>query len=207
MNAIGPVEPGEDTYGREPTHGRNEAAAREAARRDPRRLRHRRATLATAAAVLLGAAGLSLHLTRPQPPPPPPAPRPPWPSQSVAVTYAGEMSRPRAGQRDFTFAVTFTQEAGPPVSVRLIAQPSAALSVRASPATPFTLKSGTPRKLIITMHIRECGEVPRNAGLPFLEVTLRNARANERQSYILGPEYANDLSGALTVACPRTRVS
>ncbi|WPO74429.1 Tat pathway signal sequence domain protein [Streptomyces sp. KN37] len=201
MNAIGPVEPGEDTYGRANTHGRKAAAPR-AAWRAPRR--HHRTTLAAAAAVLLGAAGLILHLTRPEPPPAPP---PPWPSQSVAVTYTGEMSRPRAGERNFTFAVTVTHEAGPPVSVRRAAQPSAALSVRVSPATPFTVKSGTPRKLIITMHIRECGEVPRNAGLPFLEVTLRNARANERQSYILGPEYANDLSGALTAACPRTRVS
>ncbi|MFH8564391.1 Tat pathway signal sequence domain protein [Streptomyces sp. NPDC017988] len=196
MNAIGPVEPGEDTYGRENTLGRKAVTPR-AAWRAPRRT-------ALAAAVLLAAAGLTIHLTRPEPPPAPP---PLWPSQSVAVTYTGEMSRPRAGERNFTFAVTVTHEAGPPVSVRRVAQPSAALSVHASPATPFTVKSGTPRKLIITMHIRECGEVPRNAGLPFLEVTLRNARANERQSYILGPEYANDLSGALTAACPRTRVS
>ncbi|ATL26981.1 Tat pathway signal sequence domain protein [Streptomyces formicae] len=197
VNAIGPIEPGEDTYD-------HETLTAAPVRLDPRRIRHRRTALAVAAAVLVGAAGLTLYLTRPEPPP---EPAPPWPSQSVAVTYSGEMSRPRAGERDFTFAVTFAQESGPPVTVRRVAQPSAALSADTSPPTPFTVESGTPRKLIIKMHIRECGEVPRNAGLPFLEVTLRNTRANEKQSYILGPEYANDLSGALTAACPRTRVS
>ncbi|AZM52676.1 Tat pathway signal sequence domain protein [Streptomyces sp. WAC 01529] len=202
MNAVGPVEPGENTYAQEAAA--HEAAAPEPAPPARRGTRHRRTAIAAATAVALGAAGLGLYLTRPEPPPEPP---PPWPSQSVSVTYTGEMSRPRAGERDFTFAVTFTQASGPPVTVRQVAQPSASLSVRTSPGPPFTVKTGTPRKLIITMHIRECGEVPRNAGLPFLEVTLRNARANERQSYILGPEYANDLSAALSAACPRTRVS
>ncbi len=197
VNAIGPVEPGEDTYD-------HERAAPEPAPPDPRRRRNRRRAFAATAAVLLAGAGIGLYVTRPQPPPAPP---PPWPSQSVSVTYTDEMSRPRAGERAFTFAVRVTQWSGPPVSLLRVAQPSAALSVRTSPGTPFTVKTGTPRKLIITVHIRECGEVPRNVRLPFLEVTLRNARAKQRQSYILGPEYANDLSGALSAACPRTRTS
>ncbi|MFI7317333.1 Tat pathway signal sequence domain protein [Streptomyces venezuelae] len=193
--AIGPVEPGEDTYGHETTPPHS---AR------PRTLRFRRTTLAAATAAITGTAAIAYYVTRPEPPPPPP---PPWPSQSVSVTYEGDMSRPRAGDRTFTFAVAFAQESGPPATVRRVTQPSAALSVSTAPLTPFELKSGSPRKLIITMHIRECGEVPRNAGLPFLEVTLRNVRAMEKQSYILGPEYANDLSAALTTACPRTPLS
>lgn len=197
VNAIGPVEPGEDTYDHEsvPPHPVRPA---------PRRTRHRRTTIVAAATAVIGTAGLGLYFTRPEPPPPP---APPWPSQSVSVTYTGGMSHPRAGDRNFTFAVTFTQESGPPVTIRTVAQPSAALSVRTSPHTPFEIKTGSPRKLIIRMHIRECGEVPRNAGLPFLKVTLRNTRAIEKQSYILGPEYANDLSGALAAACPRTPLS
>lgn len=200
VNAIGPVEPGEDTYDHEPALAPPAPPA-------PHQRRRRRAALTLAAAALAGAAGLTLYLTRPEPPPPPPPPPTPWPSQSVSVTYAGEMSRPRSGDRSFTFAVAFAQESGPPVTVRRVTQPSAALSVSTGPPTPFTVKTGAPRKLIIRMHIRACGEVPRNAGLPFLEVTLRNKRAIEKQSYILGPEYANDLSGALASACPRTPVS
>ncbi|AYA21395.1 Tat pathway signal sequence domain protein [Streptomyces alfalfae] len=198
VNAIGPVEPGEDTYDHE------SIPAPPVRRLSPRRARRLRTALTAATAAGIAAAGVTLYLTRPEPPP---EPLPPWPSQSVSVAYAGEMSRPRAGERNLTFAVIFRQGSAPPTTVRRIAQPSAALSVTASPPTPFAVKTGKPRKLIITMHIRECGEVPRNAGLPFLEVTLRNARANEKHSYILGPEYANDLSGALTAACPRTRVS
>ncbi|WP_306333972.1 Tat pathway signal sequence domain protein [Streptomyces sp. KL118A] len=195
VNAIGPVEPGEDTYD-------HESALPHRARSGT--FRFRRTTLAAAAAAIIGAAGIGFYLTRPEPPPPAPAP---WPSQSISVTYEGGMSQPRAGDRTFTFAVAFAQESGPPATVRRVGQPSAALSVSTSPLTPFEVKSGSPRKLIITMHIRECGEVPRNAGLPFLEVTLRNVRAIENQSYILGPEYANDLSAALMAACPRTPVS
>lgn len=196
MMAIGPVEPGEDTYD-------HESAPPRRARPGP--LRFRRTALAATTAAVIGAAAITFHVTRPEPPPPPPPPL--RPSQSVSVTYEGDMSRPRAGDRTFTFAVAFAQESGPPATVRQVGQPSAALSVSTSPVTPFEVKTGSPRKLIITMHIRECGEVPRNAGLPFLEVTLRNARANEKQSYILGPEYANDLSAALTAACPRTPLS
>ncbi|QES45838.1 Tat pathway signal sequence domain protein [Streptomyces venezuelae] len=190
MMAIGPVEPGEDTYDHEATPPRS-------TRPGPRRFR--RTTLAATTAAIIGAAAITFYVTRPEPPPPPPTP---WPSQSVSVTYEGDMSRPRAGDRTFTFAVAFAQESGPPATVRRVGQPSTALSVSTSPLTPFEVKTGSPRKLIITMHIRECGEVPRNAGLPFLEVTLRNVLAMEKQSYILGPEYANDLSAALTAACP-----
>ncbi|MEU6122503.1 Tat pathway signal sequence domain protein [Streptomyces sp. NPDC047123] len=197
MNAIGPVEPGEDTYGPEGTPAPPVRVA-------PHRLRRRRGTLAAGAALLVAAAGLSLYLTRPQPPPPPPAP---YPSQSVSVTYTGRMSHPRPGDRSFTFTVAFAQESGPPVTVRRVGQPSAALSVGTSPVAPFEVKSGPPRTSIVRMRIHTCRGVPRNAGLPFLEVTLRNTRAMEKQSYILGPEYANDLSRALTAACPRTPLS
>ncbi|MFF1699059.1 Tat pathway signal sequence domain protein [Streptomyces sp. NPDC058257] len=201
MNAIGPIEPGDNTYDTSTDTG-TDAADRAAAHPvRPRRLltRHRRTALALAAAAVLGAAGVSLYLTRPHPPEPPP---PLYPSQTVSVTYRGEMTHPKAGDRTFSFAVSIGQYSGPPVSVRRIAQPTAALSVTATPHTPFTVKAGRPRTARITMHIRECGKVQRNAGLPFLNVTLRNARAMQIQSFILGPAYAKDLSGALTAACP-----
>lgn len=197
MNAIGPVEPGDDTY-----DARAAAAERVAAtpvRPRPLLTRHRRTALALATAAVVGAAGLSLYLTRPRPPEPPP---PLYPSQTVSVTYEGGMTHPRAGDRTFSFTVRLSQDSGPPVSIRRIAQPTTALSVTAAPHTPFTVKTGTPRTAQITMHIRECGNVQRNAGLPFLIVTLRNARAMQIQSFILGSAYAKDLSEALTAACP-----
>jgi hypothetical protein len=197
VNAIGPIEPGDDTYDASAAHA-DEVAARPLRPRPPL-TRRRRATLALCAAAVIGAAGLTLHLTRPRPPEPPP---PLYPSQTVSVAYEGGMTHPRPGDRVFSFTVRLTQDSGPPVSVRRIAQPSAALSLTTAPHAPFTLKSGSPRTARITMHIRECAKVPRNAGLPFLEVTLRNVRAIQTQSFILGSTYAKDLSEALTAACP-----
>ncbi|MFG2499538.1 Tat pathway signal sequence domain protein [Streptomyces sp. NPDC048441] len=194
MNAIGPIEPGDDTY-----RAYEDQAAVHPVRPRPPLTRHRRTALALAAAAVIGAAGLTLYLTRPRPPAPPP---PLYPSQTVSVTYEGGMTHPRAGDATFSFDISLVQASGPPVSVRRIGQPSAALSVTVAPHTPFTVKKGTPRTARITMHIRECGKVPRNAGLPFLDVTLRNVRAMQTQSFILGSAYAKDLSEALTGACP-----
>ncbi len=70
-----------------------------------------------------------------------------------------------------------------------------------APATPFRAVRDAPLKITITMRVTECGKVPRNVGLPFLDVTLRNARAIEDHSYILGRRYAEHLSTALHVAC------
>lgn len=197
VNAIGPIEPGDHTYETRATPA--DQAAVHPVRPRPLLTRHRRTALALATAAVVGAAGLSLYLTRPRPPAPPP---PLYPSQTVSVTYEGKMTQPRAGDRTFSFTVSLTQDSGPPVSIRRIAQATTALSVTVAPHTPFTVKTGTPRTARITMHIRECGNVQRNAGLPFLVVTLRNARAMQIQTFILGSAYAKDLSGALTAACP-----
>ncbi|MWA10455.1 Tat pathway signal sequence domain protein [Streptomyces sp. BA2] len=200
MNAIGPVEPGDDTYETRPTRAAaTDQVAVRPARPHPLLTRHRRTALAVTTAVIVGAAGLSLYLTRPRPPAPPP---PLYPSQTVSVTYRGGMTHPLAGDRTFSFTVALSQDSGPPVSIRRITQTTEALSVTVVPHTPFTVKTGTPRTARITMHIRECGNVQRNAGLPFLVVTLRNIRAMQLQSFILGERYAKDLSGALTAACP-----
>lgn len=197
MNAIGPVEPGDGT--RETRAARPTDPTAAPVRPRPLLTRRRRTLLALAAATIVAAAGLGLYLTRPRPPEPPP---PLHPSQTVSVTYRGDMTQPQAGDRTFGFTVALRQDSGPPVSVRRITQPSEALSVTVAPHTPFTVKTGTPRTARITMHIRECGNVQRNAGLPFLVVTLRNTRAMQLQAFILGERYAKDLSRALTAACP-----
>ncbi|GAA3131261.1 Tat pathway signal sequence domain protein [Streptomyces rectiviolaceus] len=200
VNAIGPIEPGDDTYETRATRAAaTDQVATHPVRSRPLLTRHRRTALALATAAVVGAAGLSLYLTRPRPPAPPP---PLYPSQTVSVAYKGGMTHPRAGDRTFSFTVRVSQDSGPPVSIKRITQPSEALSVTVAPHTPFKVKSGTPRTARITMHIRECGKVQRNAGLPFLVVTLRNVRAMQLQSFILGERYAKDLSEALTAACP-----
>ncbi|MFD7690368.1 Tat pathway signal sequence domain protein [Streptomyces sp. NPDC059781] len=195
MSGVGPVEPGEGTHAR---------AVLSAPR--PRRglvaqhfERHRRAVLGTLLATAVLTGGGCLYVTRPRPEPPPP---PPYPSQVTAVEYldpraAGAATDPRS----FSFDVEVTVESDHPVTVTRISQPYAGLSASSSPRTPFRTKAGSPRKITITTRVTECGKVPRNAGLPFLDVTLRNTRAIQKHSFILGSRYAQDLSRALQVAC------
>ncbi len=161
--------------------------------------RHRRAALGALLTTAALAGSGYLYVTRPRPEPPPP---PPYPSQVTTVAYlAPRATGAAADPRIFSFDVTVTVESDHPVTVTRIAQPYAGLSVSSSPRTPFRTKTGSPRKITITARVTECGKVPWNVGLPFLDVTLRNPRAIQTHSFILGPRYAQDLSHALQVAC------
>ncbi|WP_405887663.1 Tat pathway signal sequence domain protein [Streptomyces sp. NBC_01136] len=206
MSGIGPVEPGEGTHPRDvlepgapllsdPPRGR---LAQLYARH------HRAALTATATAALLAAGGY-LFATRPQKPPPPPAP---YPSQVVDVTYRGPATPPGTAPRgSFSFALELSVQSGPPVTTTRITQPYASVSLTWHPHPPLRTRAGSPRKITITMHVTECAKVPENAGLPFLDVTLRNTRAIQVHSFILGDRYAHDLSQALHVACSTNSTS
>ncbi|MXM62991.1 Tat pathway signal sequence domain protein [Streptomyces sp. HUCO-GS316] len=200
MSGVGPVEPGEGT--------RAWDTDEPGAPPPPRRLRerlarwyalHRRAALTTATAAVLLAGGGYLYATRPQEPPPPAAP---YPAQVVDVTYLEQVATPMGVRpRTFSFAVVLSVASGPPVTVTRIAQPYAGVAVTSAPQAPFPTKAGSSRKIVVTMRVTDCGKTPKSAGLPFLDVTLRNTRAIQVQSYILGARYAQDLSEALQVAC------
>ncbi|WP_320779814.1 Tat pathway signal sequence domain protein [Streptomyces sp. CRN 30] len=124
------------------------------------------------------------------------------PSQVVRVTYLGpEYSPPTAPTSSFSFAVKVTAKSGPPVTVTRFSQPYHAISLSTTPRPPFSAKAGSDRKIVITMHVTDCSEVPWNAGFPFLDVTLRNTHAIEKHSFILGERYARGLSRALRAAC------
>ncbi|TQK43824.1 hypothetical protein FBY35_5300 [Streptomyces sp. SLBN-118] len=202
MSGVGPVEPGDGTYAPDGAsapsplrlaHGR---AADFAAR-------HRPAVVGGALAGILAAGASYLYMSRPTPPPPPPTP---WPSQAVVLAY-GAPARPVTADDSFDFTVTVSTASGPPVTVERITQTSAGLWVSSKPATPFTVSTGKPRKVLVTVHVSECRTVARNAGLPFLDVTLRNARAMQEHSYILGDRYARDLARAVGSACPQDQMS
>ncbi|MFL1903768.1 Tat pathway signal sequence domain protein [Streptomyces tauricus] len=201
MSGVGPVEPGEGTRAWDdieppPPTGHEQAQGHPAALYYAR---HRRAVLASAVAAVLLAGGGYLYATRPQPPPPAVGP---YPSQVVDVTYLGEEGSPRNAPRgSFTFAVRVTALSGPTITVVEVSQPYAGLSLTSVPKPPFRMRTGFGHKIVVTMNVTECANTPRNAGLPFLDVTLRNTRAIEDHSYILGEQYAHDLSEALQVAC------
>ncbi|MFE2509714.1 Tat pathway signal sequence domain protein [Streptomyces naganishii] len=213
MSGVGPVEPGEGTRASD-TPGPDSASGGDPRLRPREALlsglvsryeRHRRAALAATAAALLLAGGGYLYATRPHqlpPPAPEPAPPPPYPSQVVDVAYLEPAPAPRdAAPRSFGLTVLVSVSAGPPVTVTRISQPYAGLALTPEPLPPLRIAAGTARKIVITMRVTECGKVPESAGLPFLDVTLRNTRAIEVHSYILGSRYAHALSDGLHVAC------
>ncbi|MBD0842589.1 Tat pathway signal sequence domain protein [Streptomyces sp. TRM68416] len=223
MSGVGPVEPGEGTHAHEPAEapasvprGRAASPLRLLGRAAlPSRLsrlsdRHRRAAVSVATAAALLAGGGYLYATRPQPSPvPTPAPTPtpsvtvpPYPSQVVDLVYLTEtVSRTPAGTEGFRFDVLLSVVSGPPVTVTRIAQPYAGLSVISSPRPPFRTAAGSSREITITLRVTDCEKAPGNPGLPFLDVTLRNTRAIQTHSFILGSRYAEHLSQALQVAC------
>lgn len=199
MSGVGPVEPGEGTRVREA----EDTPAGGAPRFSPVLFhgRHRRALLGGLAAALLLTTGGLLWATRPQDRPQA-APRPPFPSQVVDVDYLGPLPvAPGTRPRTFALEVLLSVESGPPVTTTRLAQPYAGILLTSAPRAPFRTRAGSARKIVITMHVADCGNVPTDAGLPFLDVTLRNARAMQEHSFILGSRYAQDLSQALQVAC------
>lgn len=205
MSGVGPLEPGEGTRAWGTPDPDDPPRTGGLAHTSLARLyqRHRRAVLTALTFTLLLAGGGYLFATRQDAPQPRPQPSaPPYPSQVTDVSYLDAVAAPGdAGTRTFSFAVLVSVQSGPPVTVTGITQPYAGLSLTSEPRTPFRARAGSAHKVVITMHVKECGKVPGNAGLPFLDVTLRNKRAIQVHSFILGPRYAQSLSQALQVAC------
>jgi hypothetical protein len=162
----------------------------------PRRIR--RVAGAGAAVVLLAALGGYALAFRPGPPPPPP---PPWPSQSSDITYAGVVEGPDRTGRRFAFLLRAEATTSTPVTIEDIRQGYEALSLSVSPRLPITLTPGQPRRITVRITVRRCSGLPLDARLPFLDVTLRNKRAGQDVSEILGAAYADDLSRALRASC------
>ncbi|CAL9408076.1 hypothetical protein SUDANB21_01604 [Streptomyces sp. enrichment culture] len=198
MSGIGPVEPDGDTRPLDPPPVLPRPRGGPRARMSRRR---RRTTAAAFLAVAVLATGTLLHLTRPSPNPEP-SPEARFPSQTTSFRYLYmQVRETRTTSPEFEFTIQALTESDAPVTVLGISQPYAGLHLTSRPETPLQVKGDGSRKIAVTVHVTECGKVPRNAGLPFLDVTLRNTRAKEAHSYILGARYARDLSTALEVAC------
>ncbi|MFI6036928.1 Tat pathway signal sequence domain protein [Streptomyces sp. NPDC051315] len=207
MSGIGPVEPGEGTRAREDTRVWRDTDAPGSGPPRPRgRLAryhdgHRRAALAVLAAAVLLAAGGHLCVTRPHDDGQARA-EPPHPSQVVDVSHLGTRAVPAGTPPPASaFEVVLSVESGPPVTTTRLSQPCAGILPASAPRAPFGTTPGSARKIVITMRVTECGKVPWNAGLPFLDVTLRNACAIQVHSFLLGPRYAQDLPQTVEVAC------
>ena len=167
--------------------------------------RARKALAATAAALVATGVLLPRALTE-GPGPQPPATPLPWPANVTAWRYLGPAglpeptgAHPTSGR--FRFAVDVTH--GPPVTLQVTGAAFPGLTAHALPQT-FTVHAGTTRRVTVEIAVSDCSGLPRNADLPFLDVTLRNARAIQHHSFIFGRAYSHDLFELLRGACTPT---
>jgi hypothetical protein len=198
MSGIGPIEPGEGTGagpGAAQIHDIISGAA------PPPSDRRRRAALALTAAAALGALAGYAFATRPGPSAPAPDL---WPAQITRFSYAGPAEAADRDLGTFTFWFLITVAPGPPVTVQKIAQPYPGLITTVEPATPFTVHGGTTRRVSVHIYIRNCATLPLNAGISFIDVTLRNTRAIQTQSFIFDGRYPRELFESIRIICPRS---
>lgn len=199
MSGIGPVEPAEPA---EPRTGHDVIGS------DPPRLSDRWARLParTRAAVLGTAAALAVTGALLLPPAPastaPPQPDlPPWPANVTEFTYAGVARRATAASPTGTFRFDISVRSGPPVTVYDITAGFTGLHARTTPDTSVSVPAGTARRIGLEISVADCAGLPLNPDLPFLDVTLRNARAIQQHSFIFSGAYSRDLSALLHTVC------
>lgn len=201
MSGTGPVEPANSTEGEQSRDVIGSDAPRPSDRLADRWSRlspgRRRAVVAAVAIALAAASAVALPqaLTpdrHPRPHEPTPAPTP-WPANVTAWHYLG-LAEPlnSPGKTDrFLFAVTV--DAGPAVTLRVTGTSYAGLTARAVPGPAFTVPAGIPRGITVEIAVSDCPALPLDVDHPFLDVTLRNARAIQRHSFIFGRAYARHL--------------
>ncbi|MDJ0344481.1 hypothetical protein QMK19_08125 [Streptomyces sp. H10-C2] len=161
-----------------------------------------RRTAKAAIAALAAAAVIGLgHAMRTAEPLPDPGP---WPAQSTYIAYATGQSASGALAGSGVFGFNVTVRNGTPLTILRVTPSFEGLTAEIDPSAPFTVNPGTTRHITIKMIVHKCAGLPLDADLPFLDVTLRNARAIQNQSFIFGGACPRDLSAFLHEACRQT---
>lgn len=163
----------------------------------PRRTRRRLLAAATAA-VLAAGTGYALA-ARPREPEPPPVA---YPAQTTDVIYLWiTHPAPQPAPREASFLITLRATSTSPVTVEHIAQGYEGLRLTLTPHPPVQVTPARPRTLTLLAEVTRCAGLPREARLPFLDVTLRNSRARQKLSVIPGDRYAHDLTHVFRTVC------
>ncbi|GAA2077174.1 hypothetical protein GCM10009801_33100 [Streptomyces albiaxialis] len=122
----------------------------------------------------------------------------PYPAQSTDIRFV-DIATTAPGSRTFSIALRVTTD--DPVTISRVTQGYEALDVSMQPRRPLSVTPENPRNLGLRAHIRSCEGLPLQARMPFLEVTLRNARASQHLSVIPGDRYARALTRVFRTVC------
>ncbi|MCZ4100947.1 hypothetical protein C8250_013805 [Streptomyces sp. So13.3] len=156
------------------------------------------AALATVAVLCLG------HAMRTPEPVPDPGP---WPAQVTYIAYESGHLQPMSAPASGVFGFVVSVRDGTPVTILRVTPSFEGLGAEIDPSTPLTVKQGTTRHITIKMIVRKCAGLPLDVDLPVIDVTLRNTRAIQNQSFIFGGGYPRDLSAFLHRICRPTPTS
>ncbi|WP_031487894.1 hypothetical protein [Streptomyces bicolor] len=204
MTGIGPVEPvnspetneSHDTIGTDAPHLTDRIADLWAGLTP----RTRTAAIATAVAGAVAAAATLIPQVSGDSESPAPVP---WPANVTTWRYLGFAAPHNSGATSGRYHFAVTVDHGPPVTLRISGTAFPGLTAHALPEPAFTVAASTTRKITVRISVSDCSELPLNADLPFLDVTLRNTRAIQHHSFIFGGTFSRDLSVLLHGACDR----
>jgi hypothetical protein len=154
-------------------------------------------------AALLLAGALALLARGAEPPGTPP---PSYPSQLSHITYGGVVRAATGPGGEFELRVLARDDGPGPYEITAIRQEYRGLTVAPTGALPRRVTPKAATEIVLVYRVTDCGAAPPDAGLPFLDVTLRNARAAQTVSQILGSGYAADLSSNLHLVCPNSGI-
>ncbi|MFI6010511.1 hypothetical protein ACIBAG_17125 [Streptomyces sp. NPDC051243] len=125
----------------------------------------------------------------------------PWPANVTTWRYLGFAAPHNSGATSGRFHFAVTVDHGPPVTLTISGTAFPGLTAHAMPEPAFTVAASTTRRITVRISVSDCSELPLNADLPFLDVTLRNTRAIQHHSFIFGGTFSRDLSVLLHGAC------
>ncbi|UNZ19970.1 Tat pathway signal sequence domain protein [Streptomyces sp. 891-h] len=159
----------------------------------------RRARLLIVALVCCGLLGWAVVSVLPTDRPAPAARhKVPYPVHSTRITFV-RVTDVDVARRSFRIELrAVTRD---PVLVRRVTQEYRALTMELSPAQPVTVRPGKAERVWVTARVTSCRLLPVRARLPFLDVTLRNARASQDLSFIPGDRYARALTRVFRTVC------
>ncbi|MFI6447024.1 hypothetical protein [Kitasatospora sp. NPDC050543] len=161
-----------------------------------------RRQLYASAALLLAAATLTTARgpTGAQRPPAPNSP-PQYPAQESDIRYTGSVGAALAPGDGFILRLVARATAGHPYDILGVHQGYPGITTEVIGTLPRTVTPGQQVVIDVRYLVTDCTRAPADAGLPFLDVTLRNTRAIQTLSQILGPDYTLELSRNLHATC------